>query len=225
MALAVVGGVGFTATKVNGADRTVSTRSWGDLQQQKQPSAKGKGSDLSRRLLPVPDGYIPGPDIDEFGNDKVITGKEAVARLKASADDLPAREREARRKAIDKLQLKGLAMRSYTATTYDLVIDTQLSQMQNHSAGRRLKDFQSEFLRVLGGYTKGPKIDGYRNADCFMAPRKSSKKLDMMLCSAYEDDLLVSVTAYGPKPLDTKAVADLLARQLDRISSGGGKQI
>ncbi|MFJ8827378.1 hypothetical protein ACIREE_37135 [Streptomyces sp. NPDC102467] len=220
--LAVAGGTGFTVTKVRDADRTVSTKVWGRPKAHKQ-SAGGdaKESDLRSRLLPMPDRYMPGPDIDEFGNDKAIGAKEAVARLKKGADDLPARQRDAQRRSIDKLRLKGLAMRSYSAQDVDLVVEVQLAQMQNRQAGRNLKSFQSEFLRALGVFTKGPKIKGHRNADCFRAPRDKDTKLDLLMCSAYEDDLLVSVTAYGPRSIDSGAVATLLAQQLDHISSRG----
>ncbi|MBO1337502.1 hypothetical protein [Streptomyces sp. VRA16 Mangrove soil] len=222
LALAVVGGgVVYTAVQVHDADRTVSTKVWGKPKQPKERSARSGQSDLEKRLLPVPDGYLPGPDIDEFGNDKAITGKEAVARFKKSADDLPSRQRDAQHRSIDKLKLKGLAVRSYSAESDDLVVETQLAEIQNRQAGRDLKAFQSEFLRALGVFTKGPKVKGHRNADCFLAPRDSDTKLDMLVCSAYEDDLLVSVTAYGPKSLDSKAVATLLAQQLDHISSRG----
>ncbi|MEV3860619.1 hypothetical protein AB0J38_40715 [Streptomyces sp. NPDC050095] len=221
--LAVAAGTGFTVMKVNDADRTVRTEVWGKPEKQKQRAGGvgGVQGDLTKRLLPVPDGYVPGPDIDEFGNDKVITGPEAVARLRKAADDLPARQRASQRKAIDRLKLKGLAMRSYSADTDDLVVELQLAQLQNRQAGRDLKAFQTQFLRALGIFTKGPRIKGHSNADCFLAPRDGDTKLDVLMCSAYEDDLLVSVTAYGPKSIDSKAVADLLARQLDHITSRG----
>ncbi|MFI6880581.1 hypothetical protein ACIBL6_44735 [Streptomyces sp. NPDC050400] len=220
--LAVAGAAAVTVMKVDDADRTVTTSVWGAPKAAKQHAGDGsRPSDLRSRLLPMPDRYVPGPDIDEFGNDKAIGGKEAVARLKKSADDLPARQRDAQRRSIDKLKLKGLAMRSYSAEDTDLVVEIQLSQMQNRQAGRDLKAFRTEFLRSLGVFTKGPRIKGHRNADCFLAPRDSDTKLDLLMCSAYEDDLLVSVTATGPKSIDSKAVAALLARQLDHISSRG----
>ncbi|QNS05027.1 hypothetical protein [Streptomyces xanthii] len=219
--LAVAGGVGFTVVTVRDADRTAATTVWGDAKEPKQQAGRHSGGDLRERLLPVPDGYVPGPDIDEFGNDHVITGQDAVDRFEAGSDDLPARQREARRKAVDKLRLKGLAMRSYASEDDDLVIETRLAEIGNRQVGRDLKDFQSGFLRALGVFKKGPAIKGHRNADCFLAPREGKDGLDLLTCSAYEDDLLVSVTAYGPKSLDTKAVADLLARQLDHISSRG----
>ncbi|MFJ4711632.1 hypothetical protein [Streptomyces sp. NPDC088785] len=219
--LAVAGGAGFTVLKVNDADRTVRAQVWGEPEQGKQRAGASSGADLMTRLLPVPEGYTPGPDIDEFGNEKVITGREATARFKKSADNLPSSQREAQHRAIDKLKVKGLAVRSYAADSGDLVVETQLAEIQNRQAGRGIKEFRSGFLRALGVFGKGPKIKGHRNADCFRAPRDKKTGLDLLTCSAYQDDLLVAFTAYGPAAIDGKAVAELLAQQLDHIASRG----
>ncbi|MGW6139858.1 hypothetical protein [Streptomyces sp. NPDC055140] len=233
--LAVGAGTGLTVTKVNAADRSAPTKVWAKPKEQKQAKpGQARTQGLSARLLPLPKAYRPGPDIDEYGNDKVITGKEATARLKKGARGLPSRQREEQGRAIDKLKLRGMAMRSYQLSGYmgwtdehnkSLVVDMQLAQMQNRRAGRQLKEFRSEFLRSVGVFPKGPKVKGHRNADCFLAPKDSKGKLEMVLCSAYEDDVLVTVTGYGPKPLNTTEVADLLARQLDRLTSQGGQLV
>ncbi|MZD04700.1 hypothetical protein GTW43_06320 [Streptomyces sp. SID5785] len=219
--LAVAGGSTLTVLTVGDADRTVRADVWGDPVAQKQRTGGTGKEDLRKRLLPVPEEYGPGPDIDEFGNDDVIGGRQAVARLKAGVDDLPARQRESQRKAIDKLKVKGLAMRSYSADSSDLVVEIQLAQLENRQAGRDLKSFRTQFLRALGVFTKGPTIKGHRTADCFRAPQDKDTDLGLLICNAYEDDLMVSATAYGPKSLDTKAVASLVAQQLDHISSRG----
>ncbi|MGW6153389.1 hypothetical protein ACWFRM_09695 [Streptomyces sp. NPDC055144] len=233
--LAVGAGTGLTVTKVNAADRSAPTKVWAKPKEQKQAKpGQARTQGLSARLLPLPKAYRPGPDIDEYGNDKVITGKEATARLKKGARGLPSRQREEQGRAIDKLKLRGMAMRSYQLSGYmgwtdehnkSLVVDMQLAQMQNRRAGRQLKEFRSEFLRSVGVFPKGPKVKGHRNADCFLAPKDSKGKLEMVLCSAYEDDVLVTATGYGPKPLNTTEVADLLARQLDRLTSQGGQLV
>jgi hypothetical protein len=236
--LAVGAGTGLTVMKVNAADRSAPTKVWAKSKEQKKEEAKpgtAKAQGLSARLLPVPKAYRPGPDIDEYGNDKTLSGSEAAARLKRGARNLPSRQREEQGKAIDKLKLRGMAMRSYQLsgsmgfaaddTKKSLVVEMQLAQMQNRRAGRQLKEFRSEFLRSVGVFPKGPKVKGHRNADCFLAPKDSKGKLEMVLCSAYEDDVLVTATGYGPKPLNTAEVADLLAQQLDRLTSQGGQLV
>ncbi|MFD3558920.1 hypothetical protein ACFWVU_04525 [Streptomyces sp. NPDC058686] len=233
--LAVGAGTGLTVMKVNAADRSAPTKVWAKPKEQKQAKpGQAKAQGLSARLLPLPKAYRPGPDIDEYGNDKTLTGREATARLKKGTRNLPSRQREAQDKAIDKLKLRGMAMRSYQLSgsmgwtdehNKSLVVDMQLAQMQNRRAGRQLKEFRSEFLRSVGVFPKGPKVKGHRNADCFLAPKDSKGKLEMVLCSAYEDDVLVTATGYGPKPLNTAEVADLLAQQLDRLTSQGGQLV
>ncbi|MET9495774.1 hypothetical protein [Streptomyces sp. NPDC006552] len=231
--LAVAGGTGFTVLTVDAADRTVPTTVWGEPEQQKQRAGgvAGKEGDLAGRLLPMPKGYVPGPDIDEFGNDEAITGPEVAARFKKSADDLPARQREDQRKAIDKLKPTGLAMRSYASgdttrswvsdTTKYTVVEVQLARVENRRAGRALKEFRTDLLRAFGTFAKGPAVKGHKDADCFLAPRTGGTKLDMLLCSAYEDDLLVTMTAYAPRAIDGRSVATLMAAQLDHIASRG----
>ncbi|MFF1394736.1 hypothetical protein ACFVZD_13080 [Streptomyces sp. NPDC058287] len=233
--LAVGAGTAFTVVKVNAADRSAPTTVWAEPKEQKQAKpGQAKAQGLGARLLPVPKAYRPGPDIDEYGNDKTLTGSEATARLKKGARNLPSRQREAQEKAIDKLKVRGMAMRSYQLSgsmgwtdehNKSLVVDLQLAQMQNRRAGRQLKEFRSEFLRSVGVFPKGPKVKGHRNADCFLAPKDSKGKLEMVLCSAYEDDVLVTATGYGPRPLNTAEVADLLAQQLDRLTSQGGQLV
>ncbi|WP_406317482.1 hypothetical protein [Streptomyces sp. NBC_00118] len=234
--LAVGAGTGLTVMKVDAADRSAPTTVWAKPKEQKQAKpGRAKAQGLSARLLPVPEAYRPGPDIDEYGNDKTLTGGEAAARLKRGTRNLPSRQREAQDKAIDKLKLRGMAMRSYQLSgsigfgmddnQKSLVVEMQLAQMQNRRAGRQLKEFRSEFLRSVGVFPKGPKVKGHRNADCFLAPKDRKGKLAMVLCSAYEDDVLVTATGYGPRPLNTAEVADLLAQQLDRLTSQGGQLV
>ncbi|MEU8482172.1 hypothetical protein [Streptomyces sp. NPDC048641] len=234
--LAVGAGTGLTVMKVNAADRSAPTKVWAKPKEQKRAKpGQAKARGLSARLLPVPKAYQPGPDIDEYGNDKALNGREAAARLKNGARNLPSRQREEQGKAIDKLKLRGLAMRSYQLSgsmgfaadddKNSLVVEIQLAQMQNRRAGRQLEEFRSEFLRSVGVFPKGPKVKGHSNADCFLAPKDSKGKLEMVVCSAYEDDVLVTTTGYGPKPLDTAEVADLLAQQLDRLTSQGGQLV
>ncbi|MFB7996843.1 hypothetical protein ACFC4G_28945 [Streptomyces sp. NPDC056002] len=234
--LAVGAGAGLTVMKVDAADRSAPTTVWAKPKKQKQAKpGRAEAQGLSARLLPVPEGYRLGPDIDEYGNDKTLTRGEATARLKKGTRNLPSRQREAQDKAIDKLKFRGLAMRSYQLSGSigfgsddnhkSLVVEMQLAQIQNRRAGRQLKEFRSEFLRSVGVFPKGPKVKGHRNADCFLAPKDSKGKLAMVLCSAYEDDVLVTATGYGPRPLNTTEVADLLAQQLDRLTSQGGQLV
>ncbi|WP_327355163.1 hypothetical protein [Streptomyces sp. NBC_01304] len=231
LALAALGsGIGYTVVKVDDADRTAPTKAW------KKPKDAKPGKDASRwtaegrtdtalakRLLPVPGQYELGPDIDEYGNDVVLSGREAEAVLKETGRGLSATERRSHRKAIDRLRIEGIGMRSYQGEYGDtFVAEITLAQMKNGKALRELTEFQGELADAFRGYLrKGPKIEGHKNAQCFLPPKDSKNKLDQMFCTAHVDNVLVSFTAYGAKPFDTEEAAVLLRDQLDHIDAPG----
>lgn len=96
-----------------------------------------------------------------------------------------------------------------------------LSQMANKATVRNMSRFQSEFMDALDVFRKGPRIEGHKNAKCFLPPKSDDAELEAMYCSAYVGDVLVSATAYAVEPLNTKEVAVLLREQLDRIAEPG----
>jgi len=228
LACAVVGGAGYTVVTVQDADRDAGAPNWKFPKAAKEDDTKTvkAASGLAAMLVPYStDGWTRGPDND------ALTGAQAAALRKEALSDLPRSERRRLEKEIDKQRPKGMAMRSYL-TTPDLTdsvlaedstytVGIVLSQMGDKAAVRDMSTFQNEFLDALGSFRKGPKVEGYKNAECFLPPTDSDEKLDMMICSAYQGDVLVSATAYGVKPLDTKAVAALLREQLDRIAEPG----
>ncbi|WP_314415491.1 hypothetical protein [Streptomyces sp. DSM 40484] len=235
--VAVVGGVGFTAVAVDGADRDAGAPVWrfpkksADDGEPKEAAAGAK-SGLAGLLVPYEtdpdaDGFTRGPDIDEFGSDSRFSGRQATELRKQSIRDLPRSQRLRLEKQIDKQHIQGMAMRSYVSPSDSLdhngkvfTVDIVLSQMDKKTV-RDLATFQNEFLDALEIFRKGPKIEGHRNAQCFLPPKDAEEKLDLMVCSAYKGDVLVSATAYGVKPLNTKGVAVFLREQLDRIAEPG----
>ncbi|MFH8467349.1 hypothetical protein [Streptomyces sp. NPDC017991] len=234
---AVVGGVGFTAVAVDGADRDAGAPVWrfpkktADDGQPKQAADGGK-TGLAALLVPYGtdpdgDGFHRGPDMEEFGSDSEFSGRQATELRKQSIRDLPRSQRLRLEKQIDKQHIQGMAMRSYISPSdsldYDgkvFTVDVVLSQMDKKTV-RDLATFQSEFLNALEIFRKGPKIEGHKNAQCFLPPKDADEKLDLMVCSAYKGDVMVSVSAYGVKPLNTKGVAVFLREQLDRIAEPG----
>ncbi|MFE9450490.1 hypothetical protein [Streptomyces sp. NPDC006739] len=233
LAVAVVGGVGFTAVRVAGADRDAGKPVWNF------PKADAKGQDgqaskdpsgLRALLLPYDSGtigYGRGPDIGEFGSDAALSGREATALSKQEIRDLPPQALRKVTELIDKERIKGMAVRSYAALDrYDtndraLTISFELVRMENSASVRSLSTTQNEFLAGSRIFSKGPAIKGYENAACFLTPTKADAKLDRMVCSAYVGDVLVTVNASGQHPLGTNAVALLIGRQLDRIKDPG----
>ncbi|MFJ8083347.1 hypothetical protein ACIQ6Y_22415 [Streptomyces sp. NPDC096205] len=229
LAGAVVAGVGFTVVTVRGADRDAGAPRWKfprhTVVEQKAPQAEG----LAGMLVPYSaQGWTRGPDLGEFGSDKVLSGAQATALRKQSLSDLPRTLRKRLEKEIDRQRLTGMAMRSYVSgdpTLYDderiYTVSIVLAQMDNRAAAKDVATFQTEFLGALDVFREGPRIKGHKNARCFLPPKGEDTDLDMMLCSAYVGNILVTATAEGAKPLDTKGAADLVRQQLDRVSEPG----
>jgi hypothetical protein len=222
---AVLGGAGYTAVTVEHADRDPGKPVWKFPAAQKDPGEKpAKG--LRAMLLPYEDGPLKfhrGPDIAEFGYDTELSGRQATALRKQSIHDLPPKTRRTLEDLIDKEHIQGMAMRSYAsddASSGGVTVSFQLVRMDQGSA-RDLARSQRAVFTALKIFRKGPKIKGHENAGCFLSPKDKTEKLDMMFCSAYVGDVLVSATVSGIKPLDGPTVTRFLAAQLDRITDPG----
>ncbi|MFC7267096.1 hypothetical protein [Streptomyces lutosisoli] len=230
---AVIGGTGYTVVTVQDADRDAGAPVWKFPKAVKKDAKTAKAaSGLAAMLVPYEtDGWSRGPDIAEFGSDAALSGGEAAALRKESISDLPRTQRRRIEKQIDKQHTKGMVMRSYlsTANASDspvyaeraFTVSIELMQMEDKTAIKNMSTFQNELFDTLDIFRAGPKIKGHKNAKCFLPPKDKTEKLDMMVCSAYEGDVLVSVTAEAAKPLNTKGVASLLREQLDRIVEPG----
>lgn len=226
-------GVVATALKVQDADRGAgSTDVW------QKPGKRGPGGDAAKdpgvpappggpigdALLPMPRAFHPGPDIDEFGNDTVLTAKQAQAVYKQTARGLPPDQRRLQLDALDDLELKGMAMRSYEADEFDLVVEVQLAEVAGEGTAAGLAAVQEELTRGMGEFEEGPEVEGHDSAACFLVPATAvsvdGDGVEMMTCSAAKDDLLVTLTAYGPAAHGDRAVR-LLTDQLDHIDAPG----
>ncbi|MFB7460204.1 MULTISPECIES: hypothetical protein [unclassified Streptomyces] len=228
---ALAGGIGFTAVTVRGADRDPGEPVW------RLPHAVAEGEQpedtgLKAMLLPYgTNGYGRGPDLGAYGADAELSGAQAVALRKETLRNLPRSQRRLLEKQIDKQHITGMAMRSYLSVEDPgrlgadvdeaFAVEIVLSRMENRGTVRSIAVAQQEFLAAMKIFRAGPRIEGHRNARCFLPPADSGGKIDFVSCSAYEGDVLVSATAYGVKPLDKKGVARLLRDQLDRIKDPG----
>ncbi|NMI59292.1 hypothetical protein FNV62_25175 [Streptomyces sp. RLB3-17] len=230
---AVLGGAGYTVVTVQDADRDPGAPSWTFPVPAPNDAKTAKtASGLAAMLVPYgTEGSSRGPDIGEFGSDASLSGPEATALRKEALRDLPRSQRRELEKRIDKQRTKGIAMRSYLSTSSGFsstlyadsgfTMSIELAQIEDKAAVKGMSTFQNEFFDALKIFRKGPEIKGHKNAECFLPPKDKDEKLDMMVCSAYQGDVLVSATAYGAKPLNTKGVAMLLREQLDRIAEPG----
>jgi hypothetical protein len=224
---ALVAGVGVTGVIVRDADRDAGAPVW------KLSAGKGKGegedgkaaqaSGLAGSLVPYgTEGWERGPDLGEFGADVSLSGVQASALQKESFRDLPRSQRRQMEKRLDKLRVKGMAMRSYVgARGRAVTVSIVLSQMESRAAVRDMATSVGAFLKAVDLFRKGPAIKGHDNAECFLPPKDAETDLDSMFCSAYVGEVLVTATADAVKPFDTKGVAMLLRTQLDRIAEPG----
>lgn len=229
LAGAVVTGVGYTVVTVDGADRDAAAPEW---KFPKEVAAEGKEAEpegLAGMLVPYGyDHWFPGPDFGEFGSDARLSGGRATALQKESLRDLPRSQRKRLEKEIDSWRVEGMAMRSYTSGSNSVYNEDEvhtvgivLARMENKAAARDFARFQTEFLEALDVFRKGPEIKGHEDARCFLPPADAESDLDMMQCSARVGNVLVTLTADGAKPLNTKSVAALFREQLDRIDEPG----
>jgi hypothetical protein len=229
LAVAVAAGVGYTVVTVNGADHDAGAAVWKfPKQKSADDEKKARAKGLSGMLLTYTSGWKPGPDFGNFAADTELSGAQATAMRKESLRDLPRTQRRQLEKLIDKQHIEGMAMRSYVKeaganffSDTAVAVNIQLSQMKNRAAVRNISASQNEFLDRLDVFRKGPKIEGYKDAACFLPPKDSHEDLEAMLCSAYRGNVLVTVTADGVKPFDAKGIAELLKDQLDRIAEPG----
>ncbi|MFE2418727.1 hypothetical protein [Streptomyces hokutonensis] len=230
LAVAVIGGVGYTVVAVNGADRDAGDAVWTLPKVSSEKAVGGKPSTLAAALVPYgPDGWSQGPDIAEYGHDVDYTGAQATALRKDELKELPLKQRKRLEKEIDKQHTKGLAMRSYVSTDAQASVYTDkastvsivLAQIADKTAVRNASRFQNELFDSLGVFRPGPSINGYKDAKCFLSPKDADEKLDTIYCSAYQGEILVTLTAKSARPMQTYAIGRLLQEQLDRIKDPG----
>lgn len=225
------GGVAYTKHTVDTADRTVPTTVWSGSEKDdggKDPvgdPTRGRASTpLSKLLLPVPEEYRLGPDIDEYGNDTEISGRQAAALFKESARGLAGKERRDFERRVDKLGIQGIALRSYTSEDDDHVVEVQIIRMKDRKQLHDLHKLRAGVAELLE-IKKGPKIKGHKNAACYESPlydwEGEESELAEITCGSYEGEFYVTVRAYGSKPLTASAVADLVKDQLDHLTSPG----
>lgn len=231
LAAALVAGVGHTVVTVRNADRDPGEPAWGQPKAAKEEAAGGpEAGSLSALFVPFDaTGYKRGPDIGRHAADVEFDEQQAVAVRKEPLKDLPRSTRKVLEKEVDKQRVEGMAMRSYLLLdgyAFDeqapFTAQVTLTRMANRGAVRRLSTSFNSFFAATDLFRKGPTVKGHKEARCFLTPKADDKKdLDRLFCSAYVGDVLVSVSASGPSPLDTKAVATFLAAQLDRIDDPG----
>jgi hypothetical protein len=238
VAVAAGGGIGYAVLN-QGRNQDAGKKTTGKAWKAPEPKRTGAygatsgGSHygaLRKLLLPMPETYVPGPDVAEFGNDAQLSGKQASDLVKERYRSLPKKQRETVRKAVDRLGIQGIGMRTYStyggsggATDGEaaLVVEIRLLQMTNKRAARAATDFFAAATEGTGVLRKGPTIAGHPKARCVLPPLEKGVPLDSMYCEATEGDLVISLSASGTTPLQKDDAAKLLKQQLDRVKDPG----
>ena len=232
LALAVVaGGSVWALDRLGEADRTAPTVVWaepkgGSAGDDKATPPKGLAASV---LLPVPHGYELGPDIGEYGNDTELNERQAIAVLKEGGRDLPsARSASSCDKAVDKLKLQGVAMRSYRISKGGLVIgDPARRRSRTPGSGPRTgRTSRASSSDVLGIFRKGPADQGPQERPVLPAAQ-GVRGQSSTPCSAPPTRAMswCSATAYGVKPFDTKEAATMLSESSSTVSEVPGEAV
>lgn len=224
---AVGGAAAYTKNTVDTADRTVTTTVWDEdhapvgKDPAGEPSRGRHDSELTKLLLPVPEGYRLGPDIGALGNDSETSGAKATAAMKEMGRGLAGKDRRALNKSVEKLRVRGIAQRSYASDAHDLVVNIQIVKMQDKRAVRETYLTRKKLLDSIDAFRKGPSVDGHKKVSCYRLPKGDKGTLDGVICAAYDGETSVTVNASGSKPFSPSDVGDLVKDQLDHIVSPG----
>ncbi|MCB5178908.1 hypothetical protein [Streptomyces antimicrobicus] len=227
--LAAAGGA--VAAMAATADRSAPTAYWTPGNDGPRPDhtpAKVPANALTAKLLPVPEQFTLGPDLEGDGNDYYVSGDKAVEVFKEARTGLSTEQRAERDKSLAQLKLKGLAGRSYagTGTTrrvdHPTAFEVQLVQADPQALGT-FSTVTKKVMELVGDDRKAPQIDGFPAAKCTLMAvgREKEEEIDSLECVAVEGDLLVRFRAYGGKPFDAGKAAELFQRQLNHMKSPG----
>ncbi|MFJ3198683.1 hypothetical protein [Streptomyces sp. NPDC086989] len=232
VAVAVLaGGALWGAGRLADADRTAQTRYWSAADPGPRPAGTPDPKPtvppnaLTGRLLPLPGGFEPGPDIDEDGNDFYVSGERALQSLKDVRSGLSGDQRAQRDKALADLKLKGMAGRSYRQVRESEVVEIHLTQADPQALAK-FSEFSKKLLELTGDDGDAPKIEGFPDAKCALETLGKEKtedkhKIGAMDCVALQGDVLVDFRMYGRKPFSANDGADLFKRQLNHLKSPG----
>ncbi|MGC4997749.1 hypothetical protein [Streptomyces sp. DT195] len=228
LALATLAGIGCTAVVVHGAEHSPGAPAWRLPEAAKEKPAREKQSGLRALLLPFDEErYVRGPDLDRFGSDTELTGRQTYDLLRQSLRDLPRSQRLRLERQYEKNPVKGMAVRSYASTSWAggnsgaFTVEMVLARADQKNLRSRDRS-QKELLDTMKVFRKGPAIKGHEDhATCFLPPAVKGEKIEAMSCSGYVGDIGVTALVEGVAPLDRKGAADMIRAQFDRIQEPG----
>ena len=171
-------------------------------------------------LLPMPNGYTPGPYDANYGNNSYIPAAQITSQLEDLLSGIPKSDMSSAKGALADTHLKGVAIRTMETKPSGaaVVVSFELLQFDVKDAKSAATGFNS-LVSNLNIFRNGASVPGYAQAKCVLPPGFGSDKLDEMLCVASSGDIEVVVEAQETAPLDQNSVASLVAQQLDRLKT------
>ncbi|WP_194895172.1 hypothetical protein [Catenulispora pinisilvae] len=172
-------------------------------------------------LLPVPDGYKPGPDEGGLGNDSTIPPDQADPTVSLLFGTLPASDMSSAKGAIAAGRMSDGAVRTYVNEAGTLDVAVTVLRLDPAQSAESTGEFE-RVVKQSRAFRNGPQVPGHADALCVLPVTHVGDPLDSMTCLATVGDTFAIVRAEGTVPLDTKAVTDLFGRQLDTLKGGLG---
>jgi hypothetical protein len=181
--------------------------------------------DLGELLLPPQPSLKPGPDVEQYGNDTVLSAAQAKAMAEGGdgAAGLSAKERRQADAELDALHIKGAALRTFRRADGSDTYAITIVQVGNKLAAGAAPEAFRKLSQGSDVFGKGPAVPGHPHAVCVVpgsAAASDGDCLQEMYCQATEGDLMVTFRVEGPRVDRSQAVA-LMAEQLDRIQAPG----
>lgn len=225
VSIAVGGGIG--ALIVHGKtthNQQVTAQALASVSAKPQPQLAGVRSDgshygpLFAYLLPIPSGYALGPDDADYGNNSYLDKSQLNGDVDGLLSGVPQSDMSSARGSLADVNIKDIAVRTYTEASTSLVVEILLAQSDVSDATDTTKQLQST-ISDANIFRQGPAVPGYGQVTCVLPPGLGSDTIDSMICLASSGDIEVRVNAYGTAPLDTAAITQLVAQQLDRLKT------
>ncbi|WP_405490520.1 hypothetical protein [Streptomyces sp. NBC_00096] len=222
---ALVGGGVWASSAIANADRDAPTAYWvpvGDRVDKPAEPGSVPPNALSGKLLPVPAGFKPGPDMGSDGNNFFVSGEKAIEGFNESRSGLSTAQRKKREETLAELKLKGLAGRTYVKGEGAWVAEVRIMQADPKAVGN-LSEVTKKLLELAGDKREAPKVDGFPDAKCALLAigEEDKEKIDSIDCTAVEGDVAVTFRAYGPKPFSTSDAVAFFKNQMSHLKSPG----
>jgi hypothetical protein len=172
-------------------------------------------------LLPIPAGYLPGPDEGGLGNDSTIPPDQADPTVALLFGTLPASDMSTAQGAIATGQMSDGAVRTYANDSGTLDVAMTVLRLNPAQAAESAGQFE-RVVKQSHAYRNGPRVPGHPEALCVLPVTHVGDPLDSMTCLATVEDTFAIVRAEGSVPLDANDVTELFGKQLDTLKGGLG---